>query len=382
MSGFQTEESFWLEIESEQAKIKRKPNRKIKTSAGDKVFYYGADAQELYDLYDKRSSSYREPVKGQLVEAELIDIIGGDAIFDIGYREHAYMDLKKESSEFKDLFKVGTVLSVKIGENKTKDFISASFTDSVNEMKTKELVDAIDKNVAYMAKVEELISAGYIVDIDGIKAFMPGSLAGLNKLHDFTVLLGKEMPVMIVNYSKEKGTVVVSHRQYLHSLIPSAIEKIKENPAQVHTGFVTGTTKYGVFCEFNDCLTGMIHLSDLTEDLKARHEAGKIKAGDTLEFYIKEIITNFKIILTQSYKESPWEKAEEVYKPSSVVVGKITSIKEYGAFVELSPGISGLVHVSELKGKFKEGDTIGVRINKFDKVNKKVYLGLATDHTK
>jgi ribosomal protein S1 len=126
----------------------------------------------------------------------------------------------------------------------------------------------------------------------------------------------------------------------------------------------------------------MIHLSDLTEDLKARHEAGKIKAGDTLEFYIKEIITNFKIILTQSYKESPWEKAEEVYKPSSVVVGKITSIKEYGAFVELSPGISGLVHVSELKGKFKEGDTIGVRINKFDKVNKKVYLGLATDHTK
>jgi small subunit ribosomal protein S1 len=383
MSGLQTEESFWLEVESEQAKIKRKPNRKVKTVDGDKVFYYGEDAQALYDLYEKGSSNYREPVKGQLVEAEIISITGDDAIFDIGYREHAYMDLKKESAEFKELFKVGTRLSVKIGENKTKDFISASFTDSVNEMKTKELIDAIGKDtVAYIAKVEELISAGYMVDIDGIKAFMPGSLAGLNKLHDFTVLLGKELPVMVVNYSKEKSTVVVSHRQYLHSLIPSAIEKIKENPAQLQKGFVTGSTKYGVFCEFNECLTGMIHSSDLTDDLKAKHEAGQIKPGDTLEFYVKEIITNFKIILTQFYKESPWEKAEEVYKPSSVVVGRITSIKEYGAFVELSPGISGLIHVSELKGKFKEGDTVGVRINKLDKVNKKVFLSLAADTQK
>ena len=162
-------------------------------------------------------------------------------------------------------------------------------------------------------------------------------------------------------------------------MIPSTIEKIKETPTQLHQGFVTGSTKYGVFCEFNECLTGMIHLSDLTDDLKERHAAGQIKPGDTLEFYIKEIITDFKIILTQFYKENPWETAEETFKPSSVVIGKITSIKDYGAFVELSPGISGLIHVSELKGKFKEGDTVGVRINKLDKVNKKVYLSIAAD---
>ena len=242
-------------------------------------------------------------------------------------------------------------------------------------MKMKELVESINQPVAYMATVNELVSAGYMLDIDGVKVFMPGSLAGLNKLQDFTTLLGKEMPVMVVNYSKEKNTLVVSHRQYLHSLIPSAIENIKENPAQLNQGFVTGTTPYGVFCEFNECLTGMIHSSDLTDELKEKHKNGLIKPGDSLEFYIKEIITNFKIILTQFYKESPWEAAEDKYKPSAIVQGKVTSIKEYGAFIELEPGISGLLHISELDKKVtKEGDIINIRINRIDKVNKKVYL--------
>jgi ribosomal protein S1 len=367
------EKSFWETAESEQKKLKRVHNTQIKTYKGDKVFYYGQDAQQVYDLYHSKTN-YKEPVHGELVEAELISISGGNALFDIGYREYAYMDLKKESSQYSELFTPGTKLSVKIGEKKL-GYIPASFTDSVLEIKSRELIESIDTPVAYMAKVVELVSAGYMLDVDGISAFMPGSLAGLNKLHDFSVLLGKEIPVMAVNYSKEKNTIVVSHRQYLHSLVPAEIEKIKENPGQLQTGFVTGTTPYGVFCEFNSCLTGMIHATDLTDDLKEKHRNGEIKPGDTLDFYIKEIITNFKIILTQFYKESPWDSADNKYKPSSVVTGKITSLKDYGAFIELEPGISGLLHISELdKSAVKEGDTINVRINRIDKVNKKVYL--------
>ena len=366
---------IWEQVEAEQKTLKRIPNKKVKTNLGDTVFYYGSDAQENQNLYESKSSNYVEPVKGTLVEAQLVSISNNNAIFDIGYREYAYMDLNKESPEYKELFKEGTRLSVKISASNTRDFISVSFTDSVNEMKMKELVESINQPVAYMATVNELVSAGYMLDIDGVKVFMPGSLAGLNKLQDFTTLLGKEMPVMVVNYSKEKNTLVVSHRQYLHSLIPSAIENIKENPAQLNQGFVTGTTPYGVFCEFNECLTGMIHSSDLTDELKEKHKNGLIKPGDSLEFYIKEIITNFKIILTQFYKESPWEAAEDKYKPSAIVQGKVTSIKEYGAFIELEPGISGLLHISELDKKVtKEGDIINIRINRIDKVNKKVYL--------
>lgn len=369
------DDQIWEQVEAEQKTLKRIPNKKVKTNLGDTIFYYGSDAQEKYNLYESKSSNYTEPVKGTLVEAHLVSISNNNAIFDIGYREYAYMDLNKESSEYSELFKEGTRLSVKISASNTRDFISVSFTDSVNEMKMKELVESIGQPVAYMATVNELVSAGYMLNIDGVTVFMPGSLAGLNKLQDFTTLLGKQMPVMVVNYSKEKNTLVVSHRQYLHSLIPSAIENIKENPAQLNQGFVTGTTPYGVFCEFNQCLTGMIHSSDLTDELRERHKNGLIKPGDSLEFYIKEIITNFKIILTQFYKESPWESAEDKYKPSAIVQGKVTSIKEYGAFIELEPGISGLLHISELDKKVtKEGDIINIRINRIDKVNKKVYL--------
>lgn len=274
---------FWETVEAEQKKLKRVHNKNIKTYDGDKVFYYGEDAQQVYDLYNGKSN-YKEPVHGELVEAELVSISGGNALFDIGYREYAYMDLKKESSQYEHLFTPGTKLSIKIGDRKQMGFIPVSFTDSVLEMKTKELIDSINTPVAYMAKVNDLVSAGYMLDVDGISVFMPGSLAGLNKLHDFSVLLGKEIPVMAVNYSKEKNTIVVSHRQYLHSLMPSAIEAIKANPSQLQTGFVTGTTPYGVFCEFNQCLTGMIHATDLTDELKEKHRNGQIKPGDVLEF--------------------------------------------------------------------------------------------------
>ena len=372
------DENFWLEIESEQLKLKQTQNRAVKVNGKDKVYYYGKDAQGRYDLYYGYTKDYKQPKTGELTEAKLVSITGETAVLDIGYREFAYMDLKKESSSYSEYFKVGNTISVKLG-NLKKEFISVSFTDSANENKLKELIGSINKPTAFTARVVELESAGYMLDIDGIKAFMPGSLAGLNKITDFSALLGKELPVCAVNYSKEKNTAVVSHRQYLHFLIPSAIDDLRSNMSKLQTGFVTGSTQYGIFCEFNNCLTGMIHAADLSDELKSAHAAGKIKPGDKLEFYIKEIINNFKITLTQFYKENPWDNADEKYKPFQIAFGKITSIKEYGAFVELEPGISGLIPSSEVKGSFKEGDSIGIRINKIDKINKKVYLSVNND---
>lgn len=371
---YKSDEQFWEELEAEQKRLKRVPNKNVKTKEGDRLYYHGPDAQELYDMYCGYTKDYKKPEIGKLTEATLVNIVGDTAEFDLGYREYGYMDLKKESAQYREYFNIGSRLSVKVGQNVKQKFVTVSFTDSVVEMKNKQLIESINQPVAYKAKVEELVTGGYMLSIDGIKVFMPGSLAGLNKLVDFNSLIGKELLVMVVNYSKDKNTIVVSHRQYLHSLIPNAIDDLKSNPSQLHKGFVTGSTQYGIFCEFNDCLTGMIHASDLTDELKEKHRDGLIKPGMEVEFYIKEIINNFKIILTQFYKESPWENADVKYKPSLVVTGKILSIKEYGAFVEIEPGISGLLHISELDKTLRDGDTINVRINKIDKVNKKVYL--------
>ena len=178
----QNDDLFWEQLEAEQKRLKRIPNKNVKTKDGDKVYYYGKDAQELYDLYNGYTMTSTQPKIGKLAEATLVNIVGDTAEFDLGYREYGYMDLKKESAQYRQYFNVGTKLSVKVGENRKQKFITVSFTDSIVEMKNKELIDSINKPVAYRAKVEELVTGGYMLDIDGIKVFMPGSLAGLNKL--------------------------------------------------------------------------------------------------------------------------------------------------------------------------------------------------------
>jgi ribosomal protein S1 len=143
-------------------------------------------------------------------------------------------------------------------------------------------------------------------------------------------------------------------------------------------GTVTGTTKYGVFCEFYDCLTGMILIGDLTEDWQRRHEDGHIKPGDEIEFFNKEIVNPKKIILTQVLKYDPWSDITEMYTVPCETEGIITSIKEYGAFIKIDDEIVGLLHQSEFEDKeFEEGAIVKVKITRIDKPTKKVFLKLA-----
>ena len=191
-----------------------------------------------------------------------------------------------------------------------------------------------------------------------------------------------EMYVVPVSYSKERGTIVVSHRAYLKTLIPDAITNLKENHDQEITGFVTGSAKYGVFCEFNQCLTGMIHVNDLNGDYIARHKNREIEPGEEIKFKVKDIISNTKITLTQrdDVRVNPWFDIHKKYKVPSEVEAKVKTCKEYGLFIEIEPGIVGLLHVSEIgedKIKtYKPKDNIHVSITKIEEETKKVFLKL------
>tara|TARA_R100000657_G_C4635364_1_gene82434 strand:- start:231 stop:869 length:639 start_codon:yes stop_codon:yes gene_type:complete len=207
---------------------------------------------------------------------------------------------------------------------------------------------------------------------------MPGSLGGVNKLHDFNVLVGKEIVVMPITYSREKDTIVVSHREYLRTLIPTAVENLKEDIKQKVTGFVTGATKFGIFAEFNKCLTGLIPKAELDEATQELFDKRDIKPGDSIEFWTKEIISERKIILSQKGpKIDLWDGAQEKYKPMMVTDGKITKLTKYGAFVELEKGISGLIHKTKLKDvEVAKGDTIKVKIQSVNASDRKITMNL------
>jgi small subunit ribosomal protein S1 len=313
-------------------------------------------------------------VEDRVVESKIISISDDQAILEFNGKEDAYLNLRKEKISPEDL-QIGSSMLVRVKRGVT-GCVEASFADAVTKGKTDEIVGSIGKNVGYMGKVKSLIHGGYYVEIDGINTFMPGSLAGMNKLANFDELVGQEIIVVPVNYSKEREIPVVSHRDYLKTLVPSTIDRVTETIDEWREGKVTGTNKSGIFVEFEDCLTGLITLTELEASREGLLNQ-TIKPGDSIKFRIKQIISNSKIILTEKEKPySPWDDAESKYHPEQKTTGKIIKVTNYGIFVELEKGLSGLLHSSQFtKGLVhEEGSSIDVIISKIDSPNRKIVL--------
>jgi len=360
---------------------------KVQVPEGTKLMAneaYAADALSMYNLHDSTLQ------KTQLIEDNIayttrgiVSFISADrerALIDIQSKYTAYCTLTKEPDFIVEQLEVGMEIDIKIKTNTKTGDVIASISDAIKEVKLREIKEAIGNSaIGFTAKVKELIHGGYWVDVAGIKCFMPGSLGGLNKLHDFNVLVGKEIIVMPITFSKEKDTVVVSHREYLRTMIPSTIEKLNETIKEPRTGFVTGTTKFGVFAEFDECLTGLIPKAELNDDFQKALEDRSIKPGDEIIFWAKEVISDRKIILSQlGPKIDLWDGVDEKYKPMMITEGKVTKITSYGAFVELEKGISGLIHKSKLKGAdLSKGDIINVKIGSVNVSDRKITMNIA-----
>lgn len=347
----------------------------IEVPKGVKILSQEPYVLDVLHYYFRNSEvDFKPIVDNAIVDAEIIMLSEKSIIVDINGKDNAYIDLEKEKIT-SDQFKVGERIKVKIKRGVREGNIEASIGAASTQAKIEDLVDSIGKNFAFKAQVKELINGGYYLIIDDIKVFMPGSLAGMNKLYDFESLIGQEIIVMPVNFSRERNIVVVSRREYLKTLVPTAIERVNETLEDWREGMVTGTAGAGVFVEFEECLTGLITVTEM-EDSKTAFEKGDIKPGDSIRFRIKQILSDTKIILTEKEREyTPWDDIEQRYKPESTVTGKITKKTTYGFFIEIEKGISGLLHSSNIKNEnFEEGESIDVIISKIDSINRKITL--------
>jgi len=373
-------EFLWEKYESTCPTQNRTPNPHIKTQDGDVVFSREPYAQELYD----KMKQYSQPIKPKIHEGEIHEgvIYGIDHNYitvDIGYRELVYVNFGKESEEVQQS-SVGDETAVLITD--TKGTLTGTITGGIKHKTFTDLRNAIDEGrTAWIGLVKNMIDkGGYVVRVQGIDCFMPGSLAGINKLSDFSSIVGEEIYVVPVSFSADRGTIVVSHRKYLQALIPSEIERLKQTIEEEKEGFVTGTAKYGVFVEFNQCLTGMIHNNDLDEATLTKFKAREIKPGDPIKFKVKDIISNNKITLTQKdvVEINPWINITKRYTIPSVVEAVVKSRKDYGLFINIEDGVTGLLHISEIGEEtmsvFNPGDKITVQITRIDEATMKVFL--------
>lgn len=375
-------EFLWDAYEATCITRTRTPNKHIKTQNGDKVYSRESYAQELYDILTEYSPEIIPSLNvGEMHTGKIYAVDQEWITVDIGYRESVYVKASKESEEVRQLLP-GQETAVLITE--TRGTLTGSITGGVKQKTTMDLVSGIEEgNTAWIGTVKNMIeNGGYIVDVQGIDCFMPGSLAGINKLADFSSIIGQEIYVVPVSYSSDRGTIVVSHRKYLQALIPNAIHDLKNNIGAEKTGLVTGCAKYGVFVEFDKCLTGMIHTNELKEDSLVKFRARDIKPGDEISFFVKDIISNTKITLTQKEETTvnPWMDITSRYQIPSVVTAKVKTKKEYGLFVNIEEGVTGLLHISELPedtlDNYNSGDDINVQITRIDVDSMKVFLKL------
>ena len=223
---------------------------------------------------------------------------------------------------------------------------------------------------AYVAKVYKTSKGGFFVEVQGVDAFLPGSLAAPNKILDFDSYLGKEIIVMVEDYLKDMNSFIMSHKKYIEHVLPNKIKELDLDA--IHKGSVTGASKYGIFVEFDEIFTGLLHYTKMKDETLTRFRAREFKPGNPIEFYINEITKDNRIILTE---ESPLEKRAKFEKfieenKDKVIEGSIAAVMNFGIIVNVGD-LSGLVPNKEFRKRkiamrnFIEGDKLKIKYGDF-----------------
>jgi ribosomal protein S1 len=355
------EAEFWTNLEMQDFKRK---NKKVKSKEY-------SEQEKLYDAYFMTI-----PSKNTIVSGEYIGIQSGQHCFDVsGFKDWVRVDNRPGENKYLKNTKIGDKIDILISSINNDNFLIHGTICSIYETAAHQSLKSLDDDVVVIGKIKSSNPAGYDVEIihDGItlSGFMPNTLAGINKLYDSESIVGQQLELMIESYSKEEGTYIVSRRKYLNTLIPDAIKALSNE--EVYTGRVTGTTPFGVFVEFNDCLTGMIHKANIREDWQER--ISEIKPGMEIEFYVKEIVKE-RIILTQILRETLWD----TIKNGQVLNGRVRDTKQFGVLISLDEETMGLIHTSELEKlnkKFVSGHDVRVKVLAVDRQNRKIFLTAA-----
>ena len=337
-------------------------------------FFSGSPDSELFALYEESFNNLITKInKGDNVEGEVVSITKDIALIDFNYRQMGMVDIEKE----KTLIELNGKYTFCIKDIKGEDIYL-----SCDEYEKNKIYDALIDDVKYNTdaktkpedinfyegKVEEIYNkAGFIVNISGIKCFMPGSLADINKMFNFEELLNKKIKVASVNI--DKGNIVVSRKLYLQSLVPNEIDKL-EMSTKIYEGTVTGTNAYGVYVKFNKLLTGMIHYSELSGDDEDRFNNRRISDGSRIKFRVKNINKGNKIVLTQK-EEDVWMTNIKKLSVGDVVKVNVIRYVSKGYLVNFNSILRGVV---KTKNTYKNKDNFDAKIISIDKKSKRIYL--------
>src|SRR5213593_4386673 len=343
------------------------------------------DFGQLLDQFEQEQSTLQE---GEVVRGTVVGITERGVVIDFGYKSEGIVNPNEFMEDGQISVKPGDEVDVLVKNMETSEgFPLLSRADAVRLRAWDDLEKAFNENTAVKGRVAERIKGGLRVDIDGIAAFLPGSQVDVRPIRNLDSLRGREIEAKVIKLNRKRSNVVLSRKAVLEERNEGrkgeTLGQIEEDI--IVEGQIKNLTDYGAFVDLGG-VDGLLHVTDMSWG-RLQNPAELFRVGDTVQVKVLRF-DRARERVSLGYKQllpDPWESVEERFPPNTRVNGRVASVTDYGAFVELEPGVEGLVHVSEMSWSKRvkhpskivsPGDIVDVEVLGVDAKGRRISLGM------
>jgi small subunit ribosomal protein S1 len=345
--------------------------------------YSSETKSQMEVMYSKSITTLKA---NEIIEGKVVTITDKEVVLDVGFKSDGIVS----KNEFRDLpdLKIGDVVRVYVEatEDQTGQ-LALSRKRAVQESSWLDICKAMEDDVVLKGLVTSRTKGGLVVDVMGIDAFLPGSQIDTKPIRDYDQYVGKEMEFKVVKVNDIFRNVVVSHKVLIEDDIEAQKSEILASleKGQVLEGVAKNMTSFGVFVDLGG-VDGLLHITDISWG-RINHPEEVISLDQKINVVVLDFDDDKKRISLgmKQLTEHPWDALDESVQLGSKVTGKIVTVADYGAFLEIKPGVEGLIHVSEMSWSqhlrtpsdyLNVGDEIQAVVLTFDKEERKISLGI------
>ena len=352
---------------------------------GDQLDPDSAEYARLLDFYD---SSFRNIAEGEVVKGTVLKVTDSEVIVDVGYKSEGIIGVQEFLDENGQVtVQPGDIVDVLLERTEDRDGYVVLSREKAEKMKIWDDVEKAfaDKKVV-IGRVIERIKGGLAVDI-GVRAFLPGSQVDVRPVRNLDALRGQELRMRVIKVNKKRGNIVLSRKVLLEEENAEKKKHTLETLAEgkVLRGVVKNITDYGAFIDLGG-IDGLLHITDMSWG-RVGHPSELFKVNDEIDVIVLKYDPATERV-SLGYKQlsvDPWSAVGDRYPVGARVSGKVVSLTDYGAFIELEPGVEGLIHVSEMSWSkrvkhpskiLNVGDTVEAMVLGLDPQARRISLGL------
>ena len=346
------------------------------------------EKESFADLLNETFGS-KDSLEGSVVKGHIISIENDFAVIDAGLKSEGRVALKEFSSgDGSEEIRVGDIVDVYLERMENRNGEAVLSREKARREEAWALLEkAFEANERVTGTIFGRVKGGFTVDLSGAVAFLPGSQVDIRPVRDITPLLGTPQPFQILKMDRSRGNIVVSRRAVLEESRQEQrgelIANLKEG--QILEGVVKNITDYGAFVDLGG-VDGLLHVTDIAWR-RINHPTEALQIGQTLKVQVIRFNPETQRISLgmKQLEADPWEGVEAKYPIGTRFTGRVTNITDYGAFVELEPGVEGLVHVSEMSWTKKNvhpgkivstSQAVDVMVLDVDSNKRRISLGL------